>query len=94
MIPMPTALLPPRPEGGRYLPRLLARLDHPPDDDLWTSEDDFYLSLRSSFEAALMPAGSMYHNAPLTSNEAMGPLLESIIVIRWLDAINPGKAKL
>ena len=38
-----------------------------------------------------MPAGSMFHNAPLASNETMGPLLESIIVIKWLDAIDPGK---
>ena len=37
-----------------------------------------------------MPAGSMFHNAPLTSNETMGPLLESIVVIKWLEAVHPG----
>ena len=37
-----------------------------------------------------MSEGSMYNGSPLTSPERMGPLLESIIVLKWLEAIHPG----
>ena len=29
-----------------------------------------------------MPAGTLYHGVPLASDETLGPLLESIIVVR------------
>ena len=47
-------------------------------------------SVKARFEGSLMGAGTLYHGAPLTSDEVMGPLLESIIVIQWLKAIHPG----
>ena len=37
----------------------------------------------------LQPEGTLYHGSPLTSQERMGPLLESLIVIQWLEAIHP-----
>ena len=37
----------------------------------------------------LQPEGTLYHGSPLTSQESMGPLLESLIVIQWLEAIHP-----
>ena len=36
-----------------------------------------------------MLAGTLYHGAPLASDESLGPLLESVLVIRWLETIHP-----
>lgn len=70
---------------GRHLPKIL--------NIKWDSEKDtpdaFFLKIRSSFQDSLMPAGTKYHGSALTTPETLGPLTESIIVIKWLEAIHP-----
>ena len=34
-----------------------------------------------------MPAGTLYHGVPLLSDETLGPLLESIIVVRLVQVV-------
>lgn len=71
---------------GRHLPKIL--------NIKWDSDKDtpdaFFLKIKSSFQDSLMPRGTMYHGAPLHGPETLGPLTESIIVIKWLEAIHPG----
>ena len=70
---------------GRHLPKIL--------NIKWDSEKDtpdaFFLKIKSAFQDSLMPKGTRYHGIPLTTPETMGPLTESIIVIKWLEAIHP-----
>lgn len=70
---------------GRHLPKIL--------NIKWDSEKDtpdaFFLKIKSSFQDSLMPAGTRYHGSPLSAPETLGPLTESIIVIKWLEAIHP-----
>ena len=70
---------------GRHLPKIL--------NIKWEAEKDtpdaFFLKVKSAFQDSLMPAGTIYHGARLQAPETLGPLTESIIVIKWLEAIHP-----
>ena len=70
---------------GRHLPKVL--------NIRWESDKDtpdaFFLKVKSAFQDSLMPAGTKYHGSALTTPETLGPLTESIIVIKWLEAIHP-----
>ena len=41
------------------------------------------------YEGLLLPEGTNYHGSQLLSNEALTPLSESLIIIQWLNSINP-----
>lgn len=70
---------------GRHLPKIL--------NIKWESDKDtpdaFFLKVKSAFQDSLMPLGTRYHGIPLSAPETLGPLTESIIVIKWLEAIHP-----
>ena len=51
--------------------------------------DVFYMKLKSAFTEALQPLGTMYHGEALKGPEVLTPLSESMIVIKWLQAIHP-----
>ena len=72
-------------QGGRFLvtPFLMQW-----DKDVDTV-DVFFMKLKSAYSEALQPQGAMYHEVALTGPEAFTPLSESMIVIKWLQAIHP-----
>ena len=41
------------------------------------------------YEDLLLPEGANYHGFQLLTNEALTPLSESLIVIQWLNSIDP-----
>lgn len=51
--------------------------------------DVFFMKLKSAFTEALQPRAAMYHGVALPTPEALTPLSESMIVIKWLQAIHP-----
>ena len=59
----------------------------------WNRDQDtpaiFFMKMKSAFAEALQPAGALYHGEALAQPEAFTPLAESLIVLRWLQAINP-----
>lgn len=71
--------------SGRYLPS--------PYMLEWNRDVDtpalFFMKMKSAFSEALLPATGRYHGERLTEPEAFTPLSESLIVLRWLQAINP-----
>ena len=71
--------------SGRYLPS--------PYMMEWNRELDtpavFYMKMKSAFSEALQPQGARYLDEALAAPEAFTPLSESLIVLRWLQAINP-----
>lgn len=59
----------------------------------WDKDSDtpdvFYMKIKSAYMESLLPTNAYYHGEQLTAPEALTPLCESLIVIRWLEAINP-----
>ena len=51
--------------------------------------DVFFMKLKSAFTEALQPRAAMYHGVALPTPEALTPLSESMIVIKWLQVIHP-----
>ena len=45
----------------------------------------FFSEFGNPDQEFLSPGGSLYHGTPLTSDETLSPLLESILVIKWLE---------
>ena len=71
--------------NGRHLPKIL-NIKYGKGEE---SPAAFYERIKSSFLDSLMPAGTNFHGVPLTSQETLGPTLESMIVVMCLKAIHP-----
>lgn len=71
--------------SGRHLPKLL-NIKYNKEDE---SPAAFMERIKSSFMDSLMPVNSKYHGNALKAPEALGPTLESLIVIHCLKAIHP-----
>ena len=55
--------------------------------------DVFYMKVKSAFMNSLLLKDDYYHGDKLETAEALTPLCESLIVLRWLEAINPALPK-
>ena len=59
------------------------------DEDKDGSYDVAYMKMKNMFEDLLLPQGANYYGAKLVTDEALTPLSESFIVIKWLNSIDP-----
>ena len=53
------------------------------------SPDIFYMRLKAAFSENLLPKDSKYQGVTQQAAEAFSPMAESMIVLKWLEAINP-----
>ena len=52
------------------------------------SYDVSYMKLKDMYEDLLLPESANYHGSQLLINEALTPLIESFIIIQWLNSID------
>ena len=57
------------------------------------SPDIFYMRLKAAYAENLLPRNSTYHGNNQDIAETFSPLAESLIVLKWLEAINPALPK-
>ena len=53
------------------------------------SPDIFYMRLKSAFSENLLAKDGKFHGQAQATSEVFSPMAESMIVIKWLEAINP-----
>ena len=53
------------------------------------SPDIFYMRLKAAFSENLLAKDGKFHGQAQATSEVFSPMAESMIVIKWLEAINP-----
>ena len=61
-------------------------LKHDPENE---SPDIFFMRCKAAFAENLLAKNDNYHGELLANAEAFTPMAESMIVLRWLEAIHP-----
>ena len=75
--------------GGRHLVNAWD-LKYDPENE---SPDIFFMRCKAAFAENLLAKNENYHGDKLSAAEAFSPMAESMIVLRWLEAIHPSLPK-